>query len=97
MIIRLVTSVIILLCVLSRILFIPIYLSQLDYISISPSLEFWLDRASKGLLYFSGITGTAVIFIFVLKAYFQRLKIQATLATETSSASEGRRSGVPWP
>jgi uncharacterized protein len=84
MIIRLVTTCIILLCVLSRAFAIPVYLRQLGYLDFSPDLDPYFNVASKGLLYASGIIGTLVILIYVFKAYFQRRKIHATLVATKS-------------
>lgn len=78
-IIRLVTSVIIILCVISRIIAIPVYLGQLGYMNVSTTYESYLNSASKILLYASGITGGVLIMYFVLKAYFTRRKIKASL------------------
>lgn len=79
--IRLVTAVIIILCVFSRLVNIPTYLQQLGYFNLDPSYNSYFDLASKILLYASGITGGALILLFVLKAYFQRRKIQTSLTT----------------
>jgi hypothetical protein len=45
--------------------------------------------ASKILLYASGITGGLLILAFVLKAYFQRRKIHASLTMGVSSQESG--------
>jgi uncharacterized membrane protein YfcA len=79
-IIRLVTSAIILLCVVSRAVAMPIYLQQLGYIEMDESWIPVFNDASKLLLYASGLAGCVVIFVFVLRAYFQRRKIEASLA-----------------
>ena len=79
-VIRLVTSLIILICVISRIVAIPVYLQQLDLIDMDPSFNSYFNMASKGSLYVAGITGGAIILIFVGKAYMQRRKIEASLA-----------------
>lgn len=88
-IIRMVTAVIILLCVFSRIVNIPRYLQQLGYLNIDPAYNNYFDLASKILLYASGITGGTLILIYVLKAYFQRRKIQTSLTTGVSSKQTG--------
>ncbi len=80
-VIRLVTSLIIIFCVISRIIAVPIYLQQLGYIDMDASLNPYLNSVSKWLLYISGITGCLLIFYFVVKAYLQRRKIEASLAT----------------
>ncbi len=79
--IRIVTGLIILLCVISRAIAIPVYLGQLDLIAMNPNWNPLLNSISKGLLYAAGTTGTAVIFIAVVKAYIRRMKIQANLPT----------------
>ncbi|MEJ2109890.1 MAG: sulfite exporter TauE/SafE family protein [Acidobacteriota bacterium] len=79
--IRMVTALIILLCVLSRLVNIPAYMQQLGYLDIDASSNHYFELASKILLYASGITGGALILVFVLKAYFQRRKIQTSLTT----------------
>ncbi|MCP4196300.1 MAG: sulfite exporter TauE/SafE family protein [Proteobacteria bacterium] len=77
--IRLVTSVIILLCVISRVIAIPAYLQQLGYINTDPTYNAYFNTASKVLLYASGIVGGVLILFFVFRAYFQRRKIAASL------------------
>jgi uncharacterized membrane protein YfcA len=84
--IRLVTTLIILLCVISRVIVIPMYLQQLGFIQFDPAYNQYLNGASKAMLYISGISGGVLILFFVFKAYFQRRKIQASL---TSRIPEG--------
>ncbi len=87
-IIRLVTSLIILLCVFSRIVAIPVYLQELHLTSMDPSWNPILNDASKFLLFGSGIVGCLLIFFFVFKAYLQKRRIEASL-TVGSIASGG--------
>jgi len=87
--IRMVTALIIILCVLSRLVNIPTYLQQLGYLDINPAYNSYFDMASKALLYASGITGGALILVFVLKAYFQRRKIQMSLTTGIAPGNPG--------
>jgi uncharacterized membrane protein YfcA len=87
--IRMVTAIIILLCVLSRLVNIPSYMQQLGYLNIDSSYNYYFDLASKILLYISGITGGALILIFVLKAYFQRRKIQTSLTAGVMPRESG--------
>jgi len=77
--IRMVTSLIILLCVFSRGIAIPVYLGQLDVISIGDQWSAYLNTASKFFLFASGIGGALVILFHVLRAYRRRRKIQETL------------------
>ena len=66
MVIRLVTGIIILLCVISRAIAIPIYLAQLEMIDfVTPDQYPLLNGLSKALLYASGIGGVLVILGFV--------------------------------
>jgi hypothetical protein len=88
--IRLVTSVIILLCVISRVIAIPAYLQQLGYVNTDPAYNAYFNTASKVLLYASGIVGGILILFFVFRAYFQRRKIVASL-THVSPRKEGTR------
>jgi uncharacterized protein len=80
-VIRLVTALIILVCVVSRAVATPVYLRQLGFLKMTPSLDPVLNGVSKGLLYAAGIGGTAVILGFVFRAHAARKKVQATLAT----------------
>ncbi|MFQ5484741.1 MAG: sulfite exporter TauE/SafE family protein, partial [Desulfobacterales bacterium] len=77
--IRMVTSLIILLCVLSRGIAIPMYLRQLGYLSMDAGWDRYFNLVSKFFLFASGITGTIVILYHVIRAYRQRRGIQKTL------------------
>jgi uncharacterized membrane protein YfcA len=82
-IIRLVTSLIILLCVFSRMIAIPMYLRQLGYLSINARWDTYFNLISKFFLFTSGISGCLVILYFVIRAYRQRRRIQKTLQRTT--------------
>ncbi|MCF8108002.1 MAG: sulfite exporter TauE/SafE family protein [Desulfohalobiaceae bacterium] len=77
--IRIVTSLIILLCVLSRVIAIPIYLRQLEVIDFAAAYDRYFNLTSKFFLFASGLIGAAVILLKVVQAYRQRRKIQKTL------------------
>jgi uncharacterized membrane protein YfcA len=77
--IRLTTSVIILLCVLSRGIAIPMYLRQLGFILINPDWDKYFNLTSKFFLFASGITGTLLILYQVIRAHRQRSGLQKTL------------------
>jgi hypothetical protein len=77
--IRLVTSLIILLCVISRAIAIPAYLQQLGYLHMNPEYNSYFNLLSKAVLYLSGIIGGLLILFFVFRAYFQRRRIEASL------------------
>lgn len=78
-VIRIVTGLIIILCVLSRGIAIPVYLRQLEFITFDPSWDVYFNGASKWLLFVSGITGALVILINVIKAYRKRNKVRKSL------------------
>jgi uncharacterized protein len=86
--IRLVTTIIILLCVISRVIAIPTYLQQLGFMQFDPVYNQYLNGASKAMLYVSGLSGMALILFFVLKAYFERKKIQASLTARVPEGVE---------
>lgn len=77
--IRVVTSLIILLCVISRVIAIPVYLRQLGYLAYAAGWDRYFNIASKFFLFASGISGALVILLKVMHAYRQRRKIQKTL------------------
>ena len=77
--IRAVTSGIILLCVLSRGIAIPAYLRELGYVQYNPTFDAYFNQASKVLLFASGIAGVSVILANVIKAYRNRMRVRATL------------------
>jgi uncharacterized membrane protein YfcA len=77
--IRVVTSLIILLCVFSRIIAIPVYLRQLGYLNMDADWDVYFNTTSKFFLFASGISGALVILMQVVRAYRQRRQIQKTL------------------
>ena len=77
--IRVVTGVIILLCVISRGIAIPVYLRQLGFIQMNPDFDKYFNLISKIMLFASGIIGVLVILGAVIQAYRKRRKVQAML------------------
>jgi hypothetical protein len=77
--IRMVTSLIILLCVFSRVIAIPVYLRQLGYLNVDAGWDAYFNTSSKFFLFASGISGALVILMQVIRAYRQRRQIQKTL------------------
>lgn len=77
--IRLVTAVIILLCVISRGVAVPMYLRQLGWLNMDPAWDPFFNQASKALLFIAGASGTLIILYNVVKAYRQRRQIHMTL------------------
>jgi uncharacterized membrane protein YfcA len=79
MYIRLATGMIIILCVASRAVMLPVYLQQLGYLSMSPAYEAPLNLISKIILYASGIIGGGFILFVVFRAYLARQRVEASL------------------
>ena len=77
--IRVVTSLIILLCVFSRVIAVPVYLRQLGYVNMDADWDAYFNTTSKFFLFASGISGALVILMQVIRAYRQRRQIQKTL------------------
>jgi len=77
--IRMVTSLIILLCVFSRVIAIPVYLRQLGCLDMDAGWDVYFNMTSKVFLFASGICGALVILMQVVRAYRQRRQIQKTL------------------
>ncbi|MEW6443760.1 MAG: sulfite exporter TauE/SafE family protein [bacterium] len=77
--IRIVTGGIILLCVASRGIAIPMYLRQLGWVDMDPAWDPFFNGASKLLLFASGLSGAGVILFHVLRAYRQRSRVRASL------------------
>ena len=75
-IIRLITALIILLCVLSRAVIIPVYLNNLNYMVISEENIEVLTIVSKILLFTSGSVGVGIIFIYLFRAYLKKHNVR---------------------
>jgi hypothetical protein len=78
-VIRIVTGTIILLCVASRAIAMPVYLRQLGWIQMDPGWDAHFNLLSKGMLFVAGISGTGIILYHVARAYRQRRRIHHTL------------------
>jgi len=92
--IRVVTSLIILLCVVSRAIAIPVYLRQLGYLAYDAGYDVYFNAGSKFFLFASGISGALVILYHVVRAYRQRRKIQMTLLVVKDTADHPEESVV---
>lgn len=77
--IRLSTGFIILLCVISRAIAVPVYLRALGWIRFDPAWDFWLNRGSTVMLFAAGIGGAGMILVQVARAHIERQKIHTTL------------------
>lgn len=73
--IRLVTALLVLLCVLSRAAAIPEYLQELALIHWTDSAIAACSRASTILLFGSGATATALVLDFVFRAQFRERRV----------------------
>lgn len=93
--IRMVTSVIILLCVVSRIIAVPVYLSQLSWISLDPQWESQLNMISKFFLFASGIGGCLLILYHVISAYRRRRKLNQSLQFSREARGYSQESSGP--
>lgn len=77
--IRLATGGVILVCVLSRIAAIPMYLNELGVVRFDPRYNDLLNEVSRALLFLSGIAGLVMILFLVVKAHRRRMQVQASL------------------
>jgi uncharacterized protein len=96
-VIRLVTGVIIVLCVLSRGIAIPMYLRQLGLVNMNPSWDVYFNGASKVLLFAAGLVGAGIILFNVFRAYRQRGKVRASLDSAAPPVSNGQTGAVKVP
>jgi uncharacterized membrane protein YfcA len=78
-VIRVVTGVVILVCVVSRAVAVPVYLRQLGWIESNSTWDGYFNGASKALLFCAGISGCVIILTNVVKAYRQRRRIHSRL------------------
>lgn len=83
--IRVVTGVVILLCVISRAVAMPAYLRQLGWIQMDPAWDNYFNLASKVMLFAAGLSGCGLILFHVVRSYRQRLRMQHRL-TEARAA-----------
>jgi uncharacterized membrane protein YfcA len=77
--IRLVTAIVILICVASRAVAIPVYLKGIGRVSMSDQTVQYLKWASTGLLYAAGLVGMGMILVLVVRAHRDRIRLQARL------------------
>ncbi len=87
-VIRLVTSVVILLCVVSRGVAIPVYLRQLGLVSFDEAWVGQLNAVSKGMLLVAGVSGVAVIIFNVIKAFRRQASTRRRLAESAGLSNE---------
>ena len=80
-VIRLVTSLIILLCVISRAIAVPMYMRQLGWLGIDAKWDGPLNTASKVMLMVAGVSGVLVILFNVARAFRRQVELHRRLAT----------------
>jgi len=85
--IRLVTAVVILICVVSRAVAIPIYLRQLELVDMPAVWDGRLNAASKVLLMAAGFAGVVVILYNVAVVFRRQARIRKRLAAESPVAT----------
>ncbi len=78
-VIRLSTGFIILLCVVSRAIAVPVYLRQLGWAAFDPAWDRWLNGGSTVMLFAAGIGGAGTILVNVARAHIERQRIHTTL------------------
>jgi hypothetical protein len=66
--IRMVTAILILLCVISRVLAIPEYMIQMDLLSMEEGSAAMFELGSKIFLFGSGIVSTFLILLWTFRA-----------------------------
>jgi uncharacterized membrane protein YfcA len=88
--IRSVTGITILLCVISRAVATPTYLRQLGWIDTNPRWDVYFNQASKIMLFVAGFVGTGIILLNVIRAYRRRRRIIATLVEAPEPAASRR-------
>jgi len=92
--IRSVTGITILLCVISRAIAVPAYLRQMGWIHTNPDWDVYFNQASKVMLFVAGIVGTSIILFNVIRAYRRRRRIIAAFieAPKPSASSPEQHS-----
>lgn len=86
-IIRLATGVIIMLCVVSRGINVPVYLRDLHWINFDQSLVPVFNNGSTIMLFVAGIGGSLLIIFYVIKGHLARRRIQKTLLSSPAAAA----------
>jgi hypothetical protein len=85
-VIRVATGVVILGCVASRAVAVPVYLRQLGWVALDPSWDGYCNAVSKVMLFAAGISGCTLILFHVIRSYRRRLRIQHRLSVSGAAA-----------
>lgn len=81
-VIRITTTFIIILCVFSRLIAIPVYLRQMGWIDFIDESQFpFYNNTSKYFLFLSGVGGVGVILYNVIIAYIKKKRVYKTIIT----------------
>lgn len=91
--IRMVTSVIILLCVVSRLIAVPVYMNQLSWMTLGSQWENQLNGLSKFFLFASGMGGCLLILYHVIRVYRRRRKLNKSI--QFGGETRGKAQGFP--
>ncbi len=86
--IRSVMGTVIILCVVSRALAIPVYLRQLDLIGFDPRLVPWLNGGSTVMLFAAGVGGAGFILLHVVRGRQAERRIHETLQVSRPAAGD---------
>jgi len=81
--VRMVSSSIILLAVLSRVVAVPVYLREMGKMNFSEAWVPWLKGGSTAILFAAGIGGASLVLYHVVKATLERRRVHATLLVRT--------------
>lgn len=84
--VRIVAGSIILLCVVSRAVAVPVYLDQMGLVRLGRGWEPWLKGASTAILFAAGLGGAGLVLFHVVRATLERRKVHATLLVRRPAA-----------
>jgi hypothetical protein len=74
--------VIIMLCVISRAVAVPIYLAQLKLlVLVGPTYYPTLNSVSKAILYLSGFSGVLIILVNVVRGFIRHRRAIASISS----------------
>jgi hypothetical protein len=76
---RQVAGLIILICVVSRLIEMPVYLARLDYFHLSAEMILVLRWTSRGVLFSGGVAGMVYVLAAVWRAFRKRKTVQSVL------------------
>nr|HID58253.1 sulfite exporter TauE/SafE family protein [Desulfobacterales bacterium] len=89
--IRMVTALLILLCVVSRALAVPQYLGELKWVSFTQHVASLCELGSKLFLFGSGVTSTAIILYLVFRVHLREQRLFRLYRPEAMPVASIRR------